>query len=40
VSNKLNGLEINKICPNKKCGMEIPLMPGLQYCPYCGEKIA
>ena len=37
---KLNGMEVNKICSNKKCGMEIPLMPGLQYCPYCGEKVA
>ena len=37
---KLNGLDTSKICPNKKCEMEIPLMPGLKYCPYCGEKIA
>ncbi len=37
---KLNGLETNKICRNKKCGMEIPLIPGLIFCPYCGEKIA
>ena len=40
VTTKLNGLETNKICSNKKCGMEIPLMPGLKFCPYCGEKIA
>jgi DNA-binding MarR family transcriptional regulator len=40
VTAKLNGLETNKICANKKCGMEIPLMPGLKYCPYCGQKIA
>ncbi|MCL4428869.1 MAG: hypothetical protein M1276_07795, partial [Deltaproteobacteria bacterium] len=39
VNNKLNGIETNKICQNKKCGMEIPLMPGLKFCPYCGEKI-
>lgn len=39
VTKKLNGLETNKICPNKKCKMEIPLMPGLQYCPYCGKKL-
>ncbi len=38
VTDKLNSLEINKICRNKKCGMEIPLMPGLRYCPYCGER--
>ncbi|MCL4428640.1 MAG: hypothetical protein M1276_06600 [Deltaproteobacteria bacterium] len=40
VTNKLNSLETNRICPNKKCGMEIPLMPGLKFCPYCGQKIA
>ena len=40
VTNKLNDLEAKKTCLNKKCGMEIPLMPGLKYCPYCGEKVA
>ncbi len=39
VTNKLNSLESNKICPNGKCGMEIPLIPGLKFCPYCGQKI-
>jgi DNA-binding MarR family transcriptional regulator len=40
LTDKLNSLEVNKVCLNKKCGMEIPLMPGLKYCPYCGEKVA
>lgn len=40
LAGKLNSLEINKVCLNKKCGMEIPLIPGLRYCPYCGEKVA
>lgn len=40
VTEKLNRLEARKVCPNKKCGMEIPLLPGLKFCPYCGEKAA
>ena len=40
LTDKLNSLEVNKVCLNKKCRMEIPLMPGLKYCPYCGEKVA
>lgn len=40
LSDKLNSIESNKVCPDVKCGMEIPLMPGLKYCPYCGEKVA
>ncbi len=40
VTNKLSILETNKVCSNKKCGMEIPLMPGFKFCPYCGQKVA
>ncbi|MCL4542848.1 MAG: hypothetical protein M1458_03750 [Deltaproteobacteria bacterium] len=40
LAGKLNSLETNKICLNKQCGMEIPLIPGLKYCPYCGGKVA
>ncbi|MHB1679814.1 MAG: hypothetical protein ACYCTB_04790 [bacterium] len=34
---KLNSLDSDKIC--KKCGMTIPPLPGLKYCPYCGDII-
>lgn len=40
LSEKLTAIDINKICSNKKCGMEIPIIPGLKYCPYCGEEVA
>ncbi len=32
---KLNSLDSDKIC--KKCGMTIPPLPGIKYCPYCGD---
>ncbi|HEC24843.1 MAG TPA: hypothetical protein ENI54_02340 [bacterium] len=40
ITDKLSTIGSNKICSSKKCKMKIPLMPGLQYCPYCGEKVA
>ncbi len=39
LSTKLNKLESKRICPQEKCGMEIPFMPGFKFCPYCGEKV-
>lgn len=39
LSKKLISMELNKICPNKKCGMEIPFLPGIKYCPFCGTKL-
>lgn len=39
VTGKLSDIEINKVCSNKGCKMDIPLISGLIYCPYCGEKV-
>jgi len=39
VVNKLSDIDVNKICSNKECNMDIPLISGLRYCPYCGAKV-
>ncbi len=36
---KLKSIDSNKVCLNKKCGMEIPFISGIKYCPFCGEKL-